>query len=340
MRKVLKCSCKEWNLYIDKLPMSIRDIYYRAEYYRMQEKNGDGVGNLFVFEDEERIAVYPFMLNEIKGYDLEDRYYDIETAYGYGGPVVNCKDKRFIEKFEKSFNEYCIEENIVAEFIRFHPLIKNQYIFKENIDVSHNRYTVYIDLNKSTDEIWENDIISKNRNMIRKAIKSGLKVDFDDDINSFKEIYKNTMDKVSAEDYYYFNDKFYDSLKKIDKVSINVKLKNEIVASAIFLKGDEYFHYHLSGSIKEYLKYSPNNLMLWEAIKYAKENGFKIFHFGGGLDDSINDKLFKFKKSFGKGIGDFYIGKRIHNSDIYNYLINTWEVKNNKKAKLFLQYKV
>lgn len=335
----MNCSCSEWNEYLDKMPIKMRDIYYRSEYYMIQEINGDGEGKLFIFEEDERLAIYPFMLNEIEGYDLDDRYYDIETAYGYGGPIVNCMDSNFIERFEKSFNEYCLEENIVAEFIRFHPIIKNEYIFKENIHVSHNRFTVYTDLTKSIDEIWDNDIISKNRNMIRKAIKSGLEVDFDEDISDFKDIYKTTMDKVTAEEYYYFNDKFYEALKKINKVCINVKLNSEIVASAIFLRGNEYFHYHLSGSKKEYLKYSPNNLMLWEAIKYAKESGFKIFHFGGGLGDSVNDKLFKFKKSFGKGIGDFYIGKRIHNSEVYNYLINTWEVKNMKKAKLFLQYK-
>lgn len=101
----------------------------------------------------------------------------------------------------------------------------------------------------------------------------------------------------------------------------------------------DYFHYHLAGSLKETLKFAPNNLLLWEAIKYAHEKGYKRMHFGGGLTNSMDDNLFRFKSSFSKERADFYIGKRVHNEEVYDYLIGKWEEKNNKKKKLFLQYK-
>lgn len=341
MYKLLDCFDDEWDLYFNKMPEHIRDIYYTRKYYKMYELSGDGKGKLFVYYNNSGdMALYPFMLKEIQGYDIGNKYYDIETAYGYGGPVLNCVDKSFIKDFEDSFIKYCKANNIVAEFVRFHPLIKNQNVFCRDIEVLHNRITVQLDLTKSLSDIWNEDIKSKNRNMIRKAKKNGLHVEESKDFETFKNIYESTMDKVDAGSYYYFDNGYYETIKhSSDYVLLNVEKNKLVIASAIFMGHGDYFHYHLAGSLKEALKFAPNNLLLWESIKYAHEKGYKRMHFGGGLTNSMDDNLFRFKSSFSKERADFYIGKRVHNEEVYDYLIGKWEEKNNKKKKLFLQYK-
>lgn len=342
MYEVLNASSSNWNQYLNEFKLEGKDIYFTSDYYKLYESNGDGVGKCFVYKDDNgNLVLYAFMLNEIKGYDLKNKYYDIETAYGYGGPITNCLDERFIDDFENCFIDYCKKNNIVAEFIRFHPLIKNENIFKNDIEILHNRVTVTLDLTKGIDKIWSEDIKSKNRNMIRKAERNGLFVEKSLDFEVFKDIYRATMDKVDADSYYYFNDDYYNEIKENnDYILFNVKKENQVIAAAIFMGYGNYFHYHLAGSLKEYLKFAPNNLLLWEAIKYANEKGYKRMHFGGGLTDNLEDNLFKFKSSFSKEYADFYIGKRIHNKEIYYYLIEKWEEKNNKKSKILLQYKV
>lgn len=338
--EILNTNNVKWNKYIKKMPLELQDIYYTSEYYSMYELNGDGIGKLFVYCDNSKLALYPFMLREICGYNFKEKYYDIETAYGYGGPILNCFDAEFIRNFEKNFIQYCKKNNIIAEFIRFHPLIKNYNIFSNNIEVLYNRKTVYIDLNRKIDEIWENSISSKNRNMIRKAEKNELYVEKSADIESFKEIYNLTMNKVGADDYYYFKDDYYRVVNKLNNfILLNVIKEKKVIASAIFMGYEEYFHYHLAGSLKEYLKYGPNNFLLWKAISYAQKNGYKKMHFGGGRGEGLHDLLFKFKSSFSSKYADFYIGKRIHNNEVYNYLIDKWEQKHNKKAKILLQYR-
>ncbi len=342
MYKLLDCSDENWNLMLKEMPINMQDIYYTSEYYKMHELNGDGTSKLFYYEDNEgNKGLYPFMLNKIQGYDLHEDYYDIETAYGYGGPIVNSKKESFLKEFEEAFLNFCKDNNVVAEFVRFHPLIKNESIFKTNIQVLHNRTTVYLDLTKGIEAIWNEDIKSKNRNVIRKAEKNGLTVEINHDYETFKAIYTKTMSKVDAGDYYYFDDKYYESIKEKDNyVLLNVKREDKVIAAAIFMGLGDYFHYHLAGSLREELKYSPNNLLLWEAIKYAASNGYKKMHFGGGLTDSLEDNLFKFKSSFSKEHTDFYIGKRVHNQEIYSYLIKEWEKVHNKKAILLLQYRI
>ncbi|WP_353093825.1 GNAT family N-acetyltransferase [Tissierella praeacuta] len=340
MYRILNTDSCEWNQYLSKMPLNLEDIYFTSEYYELDEINGDGIAKLFVYYEDNKIAMYPFILNRVTNYDLPRDYYDIETAYGYGGPITNCQDEYFLNNFEESFVEFCKENYIVAEFIRFHPLIKNERIFKRKIQVIHNRNTVFLDLTKGINKIWKEDINSKNRNVIKKAMKNGLHVEINNDYKMFKLIYKQTMDKVDANDYYYFDDKYYESIKENNNcMLLSVKRENKVIAIAIFMGYGDYFHYHLAGSLKDELKFSPNNLLIWEAIKYAVDNEYKIMHFGGGLTDSLDDNLFKFKSRFSKQYADFYIGKRIHDKEIYSYLINEWENRNNKKATMLLQYR-
>ncbi len=339
---VLNTDDKRWNEYVNRFPKEKIDIYYYSDYYKLYEANDEGIGKIFIYEKDKKIALYPFLLREITGYDLDRKYYDIETAYGYGGPLVNCYEEEFLSEFEETFLNYCKEQDIVAEFIRFNCLFNNHSIFKKNINVSFNRNTVLVDLTKDIDEIWNNQIYSSNRNKIRKARnRYKLDINFEKNIKEFEYLYKYTMDKVNATNYYYFSDKYFKNLYDMDIINANVIYEEQYIASAIFLHSYDYIHYHLGGSLKEYLKYYPNNFLFWELIKFAKEKGFKYLHLGGGSSTNIDDSLFKFKKYFGNNILEFYIGTRIHNKDIYEKLMDFWSKNNSySKQNIFLQYRI
>lgn len=339
--KVLTTEDLAWNDYIGQLPVYMQDIYFTRQYHLLEEKKSDGKAYLFVYtEMGSEIGLYAFIKRPIEQMSIQGKFFDIETVYGYGGPLVNTENEEFVRRFEKAFIEYCRNENIIAEFVRFHPLIQNKTIFKENIQVLHNRKTVALDLSSNIDDIWMTQISTQNRNTIRKCIKNNLTVEETDDYEAFMHIYDETMRRVNADDFYSFEKTYFDELRRDDKNTLLcVKYNQQIIAAAIFMGYGKYFHYHLSGSRREYLKLAPNNILLWEAIRYAKEHGYQKMHFGGGLSDSMEDNLFKFKSHFSKEYADFYIGKRVHNSEIYNMLIHQWEVQNGKKASLLLQYR-
>ncbi len=340
MIEVLDSYSERWDEYLDEFGIDKLDIYYTKEYCRLYETK-QSKAFLFVCSEGKNIGIYPFLKTSIQGYSGFEEYYDIETPYGYGGPLVNNYDKEFNVVFEESFLEFCYKNNIIAEFVRFHPILENKNIFKNNIDIIFDRNTIVIDLSRGIERVWEEDITSKNRNMIRKGEKNNLQIQITEDYQEFLEIYNNTMRKVNASSFYFFNEDYYKSIIKIKGISIfTVMLNEEIIATAIFMKYNKHFHYHLAGSKKEYLKLAPNNFLLWEAIKYAYKNECVDFHLGGGTNNSLENSLYKFKKSFSDTSKNFYIGKRVHNQEVYNKLINEWECKNNKKASLLLQYKV
>lgn len=341
----------KWNKYLHMLPIKQQDIYFTPEYYELSENNGEGKALCFVFKKDGNIALYPFLKNNINnlGYDLDKEYYDIQGAYGYNGIISSTYNEDFIESFYKTFNEFCCDENIIAEFIRSHSLLENHKFSNNYINQELNRITVYLDLQCEYSEIWKNSFSSNNRNMIRKAQKNNIEIKIlntDNDYYNFNNIYINTMDNVNASNYYYFNNQYFKNYKNLLKNNqkLFAAFYNEInICSLLLMIYGDYCHYHLSARIKQYSNLGANNLILDSAIKYGKLNNCKYFHFGGGSSIDGSDSLFKFKSDFSKKTKEFYIGGKVHNINIYSAIINQWETKYPEKKdiykNIFLKYR-
>jgi len=338
--EIINCSDPRWNLYLSKLPPNKQDIYYTSEYHKAYEANGDGTPLLFVFESQRDLGIYPFMLNKVPDYGFDKEYYDIQSVYGYSGPLLSSNDKEFHKEFENAFLDYSHTARIIAEFIRFHPLQSNTDVFTNGIEVLYDRQTVYLNLQDDLDIILANQLTSNGRRDIRLAQRKGLATTVSNYPYNFINIYKDTMTQLKADNYYQFNDSYFTHIASMkSSFIIDVHLSNKVIASAIFFVYGDYCHYHLSGSDKDYSSYCPNNLLLWEAIKLAKEKKCKTLHFGGGRTSSPDDSLLRFKSNFSKNRAMYYIGKRILNDGLYEKLIEQWETKNNKKATILLAYR-
>lgn len=307
------------------------DIYYTNEYATSLMLHGDGEPKLVYWEQGMKRVCYILMIEDLanvhifKDYLNEGEYYDATVPYGYGGPLMS--EYMTEEECNCFYNELCKElkkNNIISQFVRFHPLFAEQRCFYDNFEAVSFKDTIFIDTSDE-ENIWEN-MESSNRNMIRKSIKMGVKIYHDkgENINHFIDIYNETMDGHRAEDYYYFDKKYYDFL--INNMSNNIEifysyLGDIIIGASIFFYNDKYMHYHLSGVRKDYRKYASTNLLLYEAAKWANHCGIKKLHLGGGLNKE--DSLFKFKKKFNKkGIVPFYVGRSICDNDKYETLLD------------------
>ncbi|MBN1252563.1 MAG: GNAT family N-acetyltransferase [Bacteroidales bacterium] len=337
---------KNWHEYINKLPENQQDIYFMPEYYNLYEKYGDGIAKCFAFEFKGEIALYPFLINKVDNelYELDNQYFDIQGAYGYNGVAASTYDEQFINEFYNAFSDFCNQNNIIAEFTRFHPLLKNHEFSKNHLKVIKDRQVVYLKLIKDIDKIWTENYSSNNRNMIRKSKKSNVISSVVTDENSYKvfyENYLNTMKAVNASEYYYFNEdyvlNFNSFLGKKQKL-IEARYNNQVIGGMLLMLNGEFAHYHLSSRDRKFSSLAANNLVLDEAIKIAIESGAEYFHFGGGNSNNSDDPLFKFKANFSKGRADFYIGKKIHNELIYNRICDIWENKYPEKKEKFVNF--
>ena len=337
---------EHWNQYLDSFQPEATDIYFREEYVSLYETETEKAV-CCVVRDGEQMMLFPYLCRTFEF--LGKEYHDFETAYGYGGPVWNNADEAFKEKALKFMVEELGKQHYIAGFVRFHPLFQNQEGFESVGRLIADRKTVAINLDQTMDEVWSNEIHSKNRNVIRKAEKAGCTFLADDNyehLEDFIRLYDSTMDKLSADGFYYFDNDYYNHLVEGIPNSFLGCVKDaegRIISSAIFMYSGIYGHYHLSGSDKLQLSLSPNNFMLWEAAKELQKRGVKRFHLGGGTSGDEENSLFLFKRRFSKDTCQFYIGKMLFNQETYDAICADWEQKNPDKAEHYkhhlLKYK-
>ncbi len=253
--------------------------------------------------------------------------FDSITPYGYGGFLLEGDtSEKNMNAFWTAYKQKMNDENIVDNFVRYHPVLANAVSMKSCSEVIDLGKTVVMDLS-SENVIWTN-INSKNRNMIRKAEKNGIEIKHGQGMVLFDEfikIYNLTMDKINAEDYYYFNRDFYESIHENLKDNYEIfwaEYDSKIIAISIIIFANGRLNYHLSGSYKEYRNLAPSNLLLYKAAIWGCEKGMKTFHLGGGVGSS-EDNLFKFKSAFNR-VSDyqFSIAKHVFDSSKYEELVS------------------
>lgn len=301
---------------------SIYDVYYLSGYVKAFQIHGDGDPQLLYYEAEGLKAIYVYMKRKT---DIEG-YYDSITPYGYGGVLFDGDtSENNIQAFWKAYVEKMKEEGIVDNFVRYHPVLKNAGSMKRVSNVIDLGHTIAMDLT-SPEVIWEN-IVSKNRNMIRKAEKNGIEILHGKGMelmDKFKEIYDATMLKDNAEEYYFFKRPFYESIDRDLKNNYEMfyaMYEGRPIAMSLLVFANGRMNYHLSGSNKEYRNLAPSNLLLYKAALWGCEQGFKTFHMGGGVG-SCEDGLYRFKAAFNKKSDyQFSIDKQVFDQEKYDELV-------------------
>lgn len=325
---------ESWNEYLENFNKEKKDIYYLEEYVKLYEDEA-GRALCAVCLEDEQILLMPYIRKKIDG------FFDFETAYGYGGPITNCDDMEWIQRAFDEMKNLFMREKYVCGFIRFHSLLDNVRISEHQMTTSFDRSTVAIRTDRSEEEIWSEQIISKNRNMIRKAGKNGLiyKAEYDfASLDEFVKLYNSTMSRLGAEDFYFFNDNYYKTFveKFKDKAFLGtIRKDEELICAALFMYSEEYGHYHLEGSNHAYSNLAANNLLLWKTALEFGKLGVKEFHLGGGYNSQPENSLLKFKKSFSNNMKEFHIGKWIFNEEKYTELKENWAKRYPEKIEKY-----
>jgi hypothetical protein len=191
--------------------------------------------------------------------------------------------------------------------------------------VKHINKTIAIDLRLSPEQ---------QRAQYRKSCKSELnqlrrngfeivKAQTKADIDTFIDIYWETMKRVGADQKYFFSrNYFYVFLENEGFKSrlLLAKKDGEIVAGAIITITNKIMQYHLAGTAEAHLNERPMKLIIDEARLLGNELGLDFFHIGGGVGGSDDDSLFYFKSGFSDYRCDYQIWQMIIDSKKYKEL--------------------
>lgn len=299
------------------------DIYFDENYGKLYEEIEGGKLEVFDFSCQYGSVRHQFIKRPI-----DSQWFDLVTPYGYGGPLILdvTEKEKLIPAFEKDFRQYCTDNRIVSEFIRFHPFVNNGVDFAPIYGSERIRHTVGTNLKDYADPVAE-EFSKSCRKSIRQALNKGVTFQVTaapESLDGFTKVYYDTMDRNAASEYYYFDHAYFDGCLQYFKNNIllvEALFEDRVIAAGLYFVYDGIVHIHLSGTYRDYLHLSPAYILRYAVTLWAKDHGCTMIHHGGGRSNSEDDALYKFKKQFGKNTQfDFYIGKKIWNKEIYDRL--------------------
>jgi hypothetical protein len=309
---------------------SLHPFYIRAD----SKRDPSLTPTFFVFQEGGEFFYHGFLLGKIES----THFYDIQSPYGYGGPIASSEDPEFLSVAWEHYKDWCLRNNVLVEFVRFHPLLQNWKYY--NGDVISDRTTVWIDLEK--DDLLAS-YLTRSRTAIKKAQKAGLYIEWVDPkkyVDLFFNYYSDAMVELGADESYIFPKEYHRELLSWDNSRLALcKWENKVVGASLFMLSPSIMEYHLSFTLLEGKKLSANNLILHEAALLAKRLGLKKLHLGGGTDKDNRNPLLFFKEGFSDQRSLFRIGKEIYMQKQYNDLMSEWLRNKGRIANRVLFYR-
>ena len=309
------------------------DIYFKYEYGKLHEKIDKGVCELFRFENEKGAIQNLFIKRPIPVEINGLQYYDIISPYGFGGPIIVKKQNdsvtsELVRDYSIAFADFCRENRIVSEFVKFNPVMNNAKDFWDIYHPEFSKNTVGIDLRY--DDPVRAEFTKRKREYIRQALRRGISyriIEKPDDLSSFKKIYYETMERNDARDYYFFGDEYFEQCSEVLRdniLLIEAVYQENTIAAEMYLLFEKTMHFHLGGTLNEYYNLSPTSVMRYAATIWGKEKGYELIHQGGGIGATAEDKLYLSKKNFGMNTEfEYYVSKKIWDDDMYAKLCLT-----------------
>src|SRR5665213_3165611 len=172
---------------------------------------------------------------------------DIQSPYGYGGPIATTADAHFLSEAWREYHQWCQERSVLVEFMRFHPRLENWRFFSG--DVWYDRDTVWLDLSCA---VLMDEYAVRSRTAIRKAVANGVQFEWasaQSFLEEFPPLYASVMRRLEASESYQFSTAYFASLVDSTTVWMGVcRAESQVIAGAIFLVGTELVEYHLSAA--------------------------------------------------------------------------------------------
>lgn len=288
------------------------DIYHLPEYMALEARRIKATPEAILIADNENIFFLPYLLrhcNEIvDGELLIQKVFDVVSPNGYAGILLSEAAANMPEFLDFAMNQLIHlfkKKYVCSAFFRLHPILNQDFNKILNSDVCQvNGETVSIDLRLSESEIWH-QTRPEHRNKINRCKRNGLEVrivPYYKYIDRFIEIYEETMARVGAAKFFYFDREYFLQMGNAlgDKIHLCiVELDEQAICGGLFTECCGIIQYHLGGTKTNFLKQAPSKLMFDYVRFWAKERGNEVFHLGGGVGGA-KDSLYQFKAGFSK----------------------------------------
>ncbi|MBR8839654.1 MAG: GNAT family N-acetyltransferase [Stigonema ocellatum SAG 48.90 = DSM 106950] len=319
------------NLWIETLQKLPYDFYHVPEYVYIESKRTHSIPEAILITEDDKIFFLPYLVRSCE--DLFEglatpEVFDIVSPYGYPGILLSeaaATSPEFINLAIEQLKSTLSAKNVCSGFFRLHPILNdglNKVLPPDVYKVLGD--TVSVNLELSEAEIWQ-QTRNDHRQKINWCKRAGMvakMVPFAQYIDEFVEIYEETMNRVGANNGYYFDYDYYLHLSKLGELIhlCIVEWEGQIICASLIAECCGIVQYHLSGTRNQFLKQAPNKFMLDYVRYWGKERGNKALHLGGGVG-SAKDSLYEFKAGFSKQRHSFMTLSLVIDEEKYRYLV-------------------
>jgi lipid II:glycine glycyltransferase (peptidoglycan interpeptide bridge formation enzyme) len=158
-------------------------------------------------------------------------------------------------------------------------------------------YQHILDLSYSEEQLFK-QLSDTTRRNIKKAIKNKVSFEINNSPSALEDFYMmncytRRRHGLPPQPIKFFR-KLYDFVLTKNRGFICIsKYDGKSIASAVFLLIGQKALFKYGASLFQYQNFRPNNLLMWESIKYLKDQGFRELNFGRTELENIGLRRFK-----------------------------------------------
>jgi hypothetical protein len=264
--------------------------------------------------------------------------FDIEPRLGYAGPVLKGDDPDFANAALARYSHLCRSENVVAELVRFNPLLRNHLYFVDTplIDVSPAKEIVVAQC-RADDASQLAEFSEPCRRRVRRGSRdcSYRRLTDSDEIRSFKALYYESLQRVSASPSWYIEDELFKRMLSSELYTLyGVFSDSQLVSTCLTVEAGTIAYYLLAANSDPHTR-GANEFLIHSVARDCSNRGIRHFILGGGSTSSSEDTLLRFKRKFTKHTDTFFIGKIVHDKEAFD----TLSARHTPQPGMFLSYR-
>lgn len=334
-----------WEKVLASFPPASYTIYHTPQYVLSWRHYETGRPVCLHLKVGQTNFLYAFYQKPVPG-PSESGLSDIESPYGHGGLVCDKPDPdpNLLVEINTAIDNWCIHENIVAEFVREYP--GRPYLRDTSKTlVRENLFHVYSPDRNFVESIKKRarrDASVAKRRGCTAAVTRGV-----EGLHFFEQLYSGFCQEKGVSNSHDFGACYFTGVREhLSSKALLVKVLHDglTMASSLAFIHNKCLIYHLSASLPAGKAMLANDLLLYTLLEFGAGEGCECAFLGGGLTSHPADSLYQFKEKFATGHASTHIGTKVHNRPAYERLCADWSRQNPDKASrfhnFFLKYRI
>jgi len=224
-----------------------------------------------------------------------------------------------------------LEPNISASNNSKFLILNSKFPIVSSLHPLFTKYTFQLDLTPSEDELLKN-MHPKTRYNIKIAQKHKVSISEDNSDTAFN-IYLHLLQETTKRQKFYAHDEKYhrlmwQTLKPIHIAHLFLaKYNNQVLVAWILFLFNNVLYYPYGASSNVFKNVMASNLIMWEAIRFGKKKGARLFDMWGSLGPDPDPKdpwygFHRFKEGYGPTLVEFVGSYDLVVNPILYYLYN------------------